>query len=63
MAEIIQLSEGDARTMNALRLSIDFYKKNNKDGRYDRALLKEQKMLKFYFQKVRGELPEMEEAA
>lgn len=34
------------RTMTALRESIKFYKERNIDGKYDKALRKEQSMLK-----------------
>lgn len=47
-AQIINLSEDDARTMTALRSSIAFYKDNNSTGIYDRALQKETKMLQQY---------------
>jgi hypothetical protein len=50
---IINLSQDQARTMNALRASISFYKANNSSGIFDRALQKEEKMLKQYFNWVR----------
>lgn len=44
--------------MNALKQSIAFYK-SKKDKKYDRALLKEEKMLKLYFSKIKAEtIPE-----
>lgn len=63
MADILYLSKSDAYTMNSLRGSILFYKANNQDGRYDRALQKEEKMLKRYFSKVRGTEEAISQAA
>ena len=53
MAQIIRISQDEALTMNALRGSIAFYKENNSDGRYNRALQKEEKMLKQYMDRIK----------
>jgi len=56
VTEIIYLrNKDDTRTMNNLRLSIEFYKENNTDGRYDRALQKETKMLEWYRSNIQRE--------
>ena len=41
------------RTMTALRESIKFYNDNNTTGKYDSALQKEKRMLKFYFDEIK----------
>ena len=41
------------RTMTALRESIKFYNDNNTTGKYNTALQKEKRMLKFYFDKIK----------
>lgn len=41
------------RTMTALQESIKFYNDNNQDGKYNSALLKEQKMLKSYKDEIK----------
>lgn len=51
-AQVINLSKSVARTMNDLRASIRWYKANNSTGIYDRALIKEENMLKRYFSAV-----------
>lgn len=46
-------SQDTWRTMTALQESIKFYKENNFEGKYDRALLKEQRMLKSYKDEIK----------
>lgn len=49
--------------MNDLRASISWYKSNNSTGIYDRALSKEESMLKRYFSAVTDPDIESVEAA
>ena len=39
--------------MTALRESINFYNDNNQTGKYDRALLKEKRMLQSYKDEIK----------
>lgn len=51
---IINMQSQDLwRTMTALQESIKFYNDNNIQGKYDRALLKEKRMLKSYKDEIK----------
>jgi len=51
---IIHMQDQDLwRTMTALQESIKFYNDNNLQGKYDRALLKEKRMLKSYKDEIK----------
>ena len=45
--------QGLWRTMTALQQSIKFYQDNNHTGKYNRALKKEQSMLKSYLNEIK----------
>ncbi len=51
---IINMQDQDLwRTMTALQESIKFYNDNNISGKYDRALLKEKRMLQSYKDEIK----------
>jgi hypothetical protein len=51
---IINIRNQDTwRTMTALQESIKFYNDNNQTGKYNSALLKEQKMLQSYRDEIK----------
>lgn len=51
---IIYMQNQDTwRTMTALQESIKFYNDNNLTGKYDRALLKEKRMLQSYKDEIK----------